>query len=323
MVMKFAYISEETSARLVNHDLAFAAVSEALIAATEPTSKSPPALAAHGIDTLSRFSLKPAFTARVFGVKVGSYCQRNDSVGVPRHNSCIFLFDQDTGRLQAVIEARQANAYRTAAANAIAVCKLARHDARRLAIFGAGHQARYECAAVMRVRSIEEVYIVNRSAVRAQEFASSLRYAGVNAIIVSADEACRQADIIVTVTNSTSPLLRTDSVRPGTHISGMGADAMGKQELPVSLLHKSDLFCDQVEQSLLMGEYQHVRAAVHNGGVPRPTPLGDVLAGRHAGRSSTETITIFDSSGIALQDLCLGMHLLAQAEREGVLESKP
>ena len=309
----FQYIPEELSARLIDHDLATRAVSDAFVAAIDPEGKAFPVVVGHVANGRNRFTIKSGAAATFWGLKVGSYWPGNDLRGVPRHNSCIFLFDHETGQLRAAIEARKANAYRTAAANALAVDHLARRDATRLAIFGAGHQAAFECRAVMRVRKIEEIHVVNRSAERSHLFAESLAGEGVRVKVSTADVACRHADIIVTATGSTAPLLTANSVGPGTHISSMGSDAVGKQELPVDLLQDSQLFCDYLEQSLVIGEFQRIAAAVRDGAITAPTNLGEVLTGRHSGRASERSITIFDSSGIALQDLYLGAYLLERA----------
>lgn len=312
--MTFQYIPEELSARLVSHELARKAVSEALIAITKPYNKLFPVVAGQGANELNRFSIKSANTDQFWGMKVGSYWHQNDRLGLPRHSSCIFLFDQETGQIRAMVEARKANAYRTAAANAIAVDHLARKDAKRLAIFGAGHQAAYEIAALMKVRRIEEIYVVNRNAERAGLFAHSLAKNSVRAIVATAEEACKQADIIVTVTSSTAPLFDAKFVKPGTHISSMGSDAAGKQELPLDILKKAELFCDFQDQSLVIGEFQHINGAVKSGEVAAPVNLGDVLTGRHPGRQDDATITVFDSSGVAFQDLFLASHLLEKAK---------
>jgi hypothetical protein len=177
--MKF--ISEEQSAALISHDLAFLAAREALIAAVTQEATVFPAVAAHGSDPQNRFSIKSGATAEVAGLKVGSYWPGNSQAGLPRHNSTIMLFDQTVGRIAWVIEAGQVNAYRTAAADAVAADALARADASTLTVFGAGHQALYECLAVARVRPIRRVLVVARDTVKAEAFAVKLRTHGLTA----------------------------------------------------------------------------------------------------------------------------------------------
>ncbi|MFE7356209.1 NAD(P)-binding domain-containing protein [Streptomyces sp. NPDC057543] len=134
------------------------------------------------------------------------------------------------GRIAAVLEVGTANAYRTAAADALAVDLLARTDAATLAVFGTGHQAAYEVRAVSRVRPISTVLVVGRDKDRAGRLAAQLAAEGHDAQSISAEEACARADVIVTAARAdTPPLLEADWIRPGTHISCMGADAPGKR----------------------------------------------------------------------------------------------
>ncbi|MFD0935910.1 ornithine cyclodeaminase family protein, partial [Methylobacterium trifolii] len=132
--MKF--ISEERSAALVTHAVAFEAAREALVAAARPDTTIFPAVLGHGSDPGNRFSIKSGATASVAGLKVGSFWPGNPARGMPRHNSLILLFDQERGRIDTVVEAGLVNAYRTAAADAVAASVLARPDSQVLAVFG-------------------------------------------------------------------------------------------------------------------------------------------------------------------------------------------
>jgi ornithine cyclodeaminase len=309
------YLPEALTSRLVNHELAMEAVDRALVCAAGDGASSFPVVLGHAEDPDNRFSLKAATTAEVTGLKVGSYWRGNPDIGLPAHSSAILLFDARTGRVATHIEASLANCYRTAAADAIAVRELARPDARTLAIFGAGRQARFECEAVRQVRDIEEILIVNRDETRAAAFAAELRETGLRAQVASAEQACGRAEIIVTVTGARAPLFDGALVRPGCHISSMGSDGPGKQELPRALLRRGRFFCDYEAQSLKFGELQHVADWVASGQL-RPVNLGDVLSKRVPGRTTDDEITIFDSSGLALQDLFLGLRLLEAVELE-------
>lgn len=311
------YVPETVSSALVTLDVAIASTRDALIAAADLDSRSFPAVLGHGSAASNRFSLKSAATPALVGVKIGSYWPENEAIGLTRHGSCILLFDQQIGRIGAIVEASAANALRTAAANSLAVEHLARRDAACLAIFGAGRQAWFECEAVMARRPIEEILIVNRDTARAQSFAERLAAMGKRVSASTAENACSRADIIVTATAARAPLFDAAWVRPGTHVSCMGADAAGKQEAPPALLEKAQLFCDLAEQSLLIGEFQHIAPAVRQGNVAPPTALGRVLAGQGPGRIDPSAITVFDSSGLALQDLHLAERILDLAARSG------
>ncbi|KXO07264.1 Ornithine cyclodeaminase [Moritella sp. JT01] len=303
------YMSEVLSSQLISHDLAFNAVSAAFIAASEQA-KLFPVVIAEGYAENSVFSLKSANTAELVGWKAGSYWPGNIAKNIPCHASTIFLLDQDTGRLDAVIEGSTVNAYRTAAADAVAVSVLAREDANCLAIFGTGHQAFYECVAVCRVRDIRIVLVVGRSDSKAQAMVEKLADVGINAQVRGAEEACRAADIIITATTARAALFSAAWVQAGTHISAMGVDTKGKQELPVSLFYKADLYCDFTSQSVVIGEFQHGDKEMV---INKLTMIGEVLSGCAQGRVNNTDITIFDSSGVAVQDLFVGKYLLNAA----------
>ena len=143
--MKF--ISEEMSASLISHEMAYQAAREAFIAVGRDAVIFP-AVLAHGSAPTNRMSIKSASTSTFAGLKVGSFWPSNAEQGLPRHNSLILMFDQDVGRIEWVIEAGKVNAYRTAAGDAVAADVLAREDSSILSVFGAGNQAFYECVAL-------------------------------------------------------------------------------------------------------------------------------------------------------------------------------
>ena len=297
------YISEEESAALVTHELAFEAARQALVAATSKQSGVFPAVLGRAREATNTFSIKSGSSDHLTGVKIGSFWSGNPARGLPRHNSTIVLLDPQTGRLGAVIEAGKVNAYRTAAADAVAADLLARKQAKVLAIFGAGNQADFEVMALARIRPIETVLVVARPSQRRDAFVERVNDVGLKARAVSAEEAVRTADIVVTATPSREPLFDAAWVVPGTHIVSMGSDAPGKRELPSELLSRASLFCDLPSQSLEIGEFQHVRDAI-DAGVLAVTSIGDVIEKRVPGRRFDNEITVFDSSGISLQDLC-------------------
>lgn len=306
--MKF--MSEEKSSALITHEMAYAAAREALIAAASEGTATFPVVRAHGTLPANRFSIKAGSTSDLAGLKVGSYWPGNSERGEPRHNSAILLFDQQAGRIEWVLEAGTVNAFRTAAADAVAADVLARPDASVLAIFGAGHQAKYECLAIARVRSIQEILVVARAPEKGEAFAAELRAAGLPATAADARSACQRADIIVTATASTAPLFMADWIRPGTHVASMGSDAVGKQELPPELFARASLYCDVPEQAVAIGDFQHLADDTS-----RLVAIGDVLSGRKPGRTSEDEITVFDSSGISLQDLYVARHLIATLDQ--------
>lgn len=297
-------ISEAQSAALVSHELAYDAMRRAFVAAIEADAFSFPVVLGHGSDPQNRFTVKSAAGADLAGLKVGAYFPTNDARGLPRHASTILLIDQTSGRIGAVVEGSTLNCYRTAAADAVATDALARPDARVLTVFGTGHQAGYEVAAVARIRALSRILVVGRDPLRAGAFARMQQAQGLPVETAAPEAAVRAADIIVTATTATAPLFEADWVRAGTHISSMGSDSLGKQELPPKLFHRARLFCDLPDQSARIGEFQHAASGA------ALTAIGAVLTGAACGRQSDEDITIFDSSGISLQDLFMAKAIL-------------
>jgi ornithine cyclodeaminase len=298
------YITEEESANAATHELAFEAVRAAFIAAAGEGTTAFPVVLGHAGDPQNRFTIKSSTDERLTGLKVGSYYPTNDAAGLPRHSSITLMFDQSRGRIGAIVEGAELNAFRTAAADAVSTDALARKDAETLAIFGTGHQAEYEVIAVARIRTLKRVLVVGRQTAKVDALVARLRREGIVAEAASAEAACRAADIIITATTSNAPLFEADWVKPGTHISSMGSDRTGKQELPPSLFARASLFCDLAEQSRAIGEFQHADAAQDL------TTIGAVLAGLAPGRTRDDQITIFDSSGISLQDLYMAQALI-------------
>lgn len=299
------FISESESASLISHDIAYDAIRAALLAASQPLADSFPVVHGHGSEPTNSFSIKASATAELAGLKIGSYWPGNLDKGLPRHNSLILLFDQAIGKIAAAIEGGKVNAYRTAAADAVAADLLAREEASVLAVFGTGHQARYECAALARVRPINTVLVVGRDAAKSAAMVADLAALGLNARISDAQQACQAADIIVAATSARAPLFKAEWVKPGTHVASMGSDAVGKQELPPALFARAALFCDLPSQARRIGEFQHCDAQA------TLTAIGDVIGGKAPGRRSPHDITLFDSSGISIQDLYIGQRLLA------------
>lgn len=309
-------ITEAQSSAIVTPELAFAAVRDAFIAAVAPGAASFPVVIAHGSDAQNRFTIKSASGPELAGLKVGAYFPTNDARCLPRHASTILLIDQDTGRIGALVEGSAVNCYRTAAADAVATDALARPDADILTLFGTGHQAAFEAQAVARIRKLSRVLVVGRDPSRTDAFVQKLRSSGLPAEAASAKAAVRAADIIVTATTATEPLFEAEWVGPGTHISSMGSDSRGKQELPADLFPRARLFCDLPEQSVRTGEFQHADNEA------TPTAIGAVLSGDAAGRQDESEITIFDSSGISLQDLHMAKAILDRRAASSAADSR-
>ena len=253
------------------------------------------------------------------GLKAGGYWPGNAAKGLTNHQSAVFLFDADTGRLRAVVGGNLLTALRTAAAAAVSVAHLARPEAEVLGIVGAGHQAAYQLRAVAGQRPFRRIIGWNRTPERLDGLAKVAADLGLPFEAVSLDRLGAEADVIVTITSSFAPILMAGQVRPGTHLACMGTDTRGKQEVEAALVARATVFADEVAQSLSIGEAQHAVAA----GTLAPdaiVEIGAVINGSHPGRTSAEEITLFDGTGVGLQDLAVASAVVRLAVEKGVAQ---
>ncbi len=256
--------------------------------------------------------------APFLGLKAGGYWPHNTARGLTNHQSSTVLFDPDTGRASALVSANYLTGVRTGAASALATRSLSREDASVLGIIGTGAQSMHQLRATASVRKLTRVHAWDVAPASTERFAEAVRALGIECIAETSPEAvARIADIIVTVTPSLKPIIMREWVRPGTHVSAMGADTRGKQELDPALVAAARVFVDEAAQSISIGECQHAYAQglIREGDL---TPLGAVLTGAAAGRRDASEITIFDGTGVALQDLVVA-DLAAKRARESGL----
>ena len=297
-------IDEEQSRALLDRAEVAEAVAQAFVALYSGGAELFPVAHGRGPKEGSSFSMKAGQIAPLgsVGLKVGSYWPSNELKGSANHRSAVILLDPETGIIRALVCTSYLNGLRTAAANGLAVRALARQDAKTLGIIGAGHQARFEALAVCAERRIEAIRIWSRAAANAERLARELAgEIGIPVCSAAIDTVCG-SDIVVTVTPSRSPLVQWEWIRPGSHISAMGADQSGKRELTRPYPRDVRLFADYPAQSVLIGEFQGLH--------PEPLPLGAVLGGSQPGRLRANDITVFDSSGLAIQDLAVASAVL-------------
>ena len=250
------------------------------------------------------------------GLKSGGYWPNNLAKGLTNHQSTVFLFDPDNGKLQALVGGNYLTAVRTAAASSVSIAHLARHDSKVLGMVGAGHQASFQLRAAAEQRPFEKVVAWNLHAEQLSKLASVAEEIGLPFEAVEREQLCAQADVIITITSAHEALLMKDWIKPGTHIACMGTDTKGKQEVDPELVGAATLFTDELAQSITIGEAQHAIAAglVREGDI---TPIGDVINGTHPGRSSDEEITLFDGTGVGLQDLAAASAVVRVAVEQG------
>jgi ornithine cyclodeaminase len=250
------------------------------------------------------------------GVKAGGYFPGNAAKGMINHQSSVFLFDPETGRPQAMVGGNLLTALRTAAASAISIDRLARADARTLGIVGAGHQAGFQLRAAARVRTFDRVIAWNLHPEMLPNLGAVAAELGLAFEAVPLARML-EADVIITITSSPAASLMAAHVAPGTHLACMGTDTKGKQEVEPALVAAASVFTDEVAQSVTIGEAQHAVAAGQLDATAI-TPIGDVLTGRHPGRRAADEITLFDGTGVGLQDLAVAAMAVLRAREKGM-----
>ncbi|WP_412073202.1 iminosuccinate reductase BhcD [Tritonibacter mobilis] len=251
------------------------------------------------------------------GLKAGGYWPNNlEKRGLINHQSTVFLFDPDTGKVRAMVGGNLLTALRTAAASSVSIKHLAREDAKVIGMIGAGHQAKFQLRAALEQRDFDKVIGWNLHSEMLSNLEEVATEAGLPFEAVELD-GLKEADVIISITSSFDAILQADQVNPGTHIACMGTDTKGKQEVDPQLLVRATVFTDEVAQSTSIGEAQH---AVAQGLIAEAdvAQLGAVINGAHPGRSSAEQITLFDGTGVGLQDLAVAASVVELAVKKGI-----
>lgn len=248
----------------------------------------------------------------VFAVKIAAGFYDNPAKGLPSSTGVVLVFSALTGQMQALLaDEGYLTDLRTGLGGAVASLALCRPDARRFLIVGSGTQAYWLARSLRHLSPRAEIAIWGRNPARAAELVTRLGGATATADL---EQACRAADVILTATPSAEPLIRADWIRPGCHITALGADSPGKQELETALVARAQLrVADSLAQSLDHGEFAHARAAGLIG-AGDCVELGAVLSGRSPGRRSADEITIADLTGVATQDIAMARSVLSRAK---------
>lgn len=254
-----------------------------------------------------------------FAVKTNANFPDNPSRGLPTIQGVLFLADADVGTPLAIMDSMEITTLRTGAATAVAAKYLAREDARSAGLIGCGTQGWVQLRSLCRVRALKTARVYDRDRQLAEKLARGLATELGLEIEVAKDAsaAARTRDIVVTCTSARQPILDVNDVAPGTFVAAVGADNPEKQEIAPALLAASRVVVDVLEQAATMGDLHHALAA----GVMRReavTELGQIVAGRvPKGPASPKEITIFDSTGMALQDAAAAAAVFERAQATG------
>lgn len=312
-------VSERDVPALIDVGGAFDAVSAVFAAMASGEARNFPVVreALGHADALYGFKSGFDRKALALGVKSGGYWPGNAQRGLTNHQSTVILFDADTGQPSALVGGNHLTALRTAAASAVSIHHLAPPGALTLGILGAGHQARFQLQAALAVHSFDRVIAWNRSPEKLSSLAGVAADHDAAFAQVDLPTLGREADVIITITSSFAPILMDAHVSGPTHIACMGTDTIGKQEVEPALIARARCFTDEVAQSVTLGECQHAVAA---GAKPAAeiTEIGAVINATHPGRGPDDVLTIFDGTGVGLQDVAVARAVAARAVETGV-----
>ena len=249
------------------------------------------------------FRTMPAYlpSLAIAGVKIVSVHPNNPRQGLPTVMALTIILDLATGKPTAVINATRLTDMRTGAAGAVAAKYLSAKKEIVLGVIGTGRQAEAQVAAISRELKIRQVRIWGRDPAHVRKFAD--RFMEYPCMAAPIDKAC-DCDVLVTTTPSTSPIVKSEWIHEGTHINAIGADAPGKEELDPALLRRAEVFVDDPAQAVHSGEINvPIRMGLYRADEIAGT-LGEVVIKKKR-RSGPEAVTIFDSTGLAIQDLAI------------------
>lgn len=273
--------------------------------------------------TSDAFGVMPAYlgSPKTIGAKIVSVYPGNHGTAFDSHQGAVLLFDPDNGRLAALLDATAITTIRTAAASAVATRLLARENASTLAIIGSGVQAHAHVEAICAVRPITSLRVWSRNSDRARHLAQFAhdRFQLDASMAMTGEDAVRDADIVCTVTSSTTPVLHGAWLSPGTHVNAVGACTPNACEIDSAVVVNSRLYVDRREAALK--EPGDILVPLQSGEIGPEhvvAEVGELLVGRGVGRRDDREITLFKSLGLAVEDLAAAAHVYEQAVRAGL-----
>ena len=267
--------------------------------------------------------IKPAYieTIECAGLKLaGGYWDNPEKFGLPSVIGIIVLTDGRNGMPLAIMDGTHIGSFRTGAAGGVGAKYLARKDSERVAVIGSGNQARQQLAALAEVFPVKRVKAYSLNAAHRAAYADEMgkKYGIDVAAADSVKEAVRGADIIVTATPATGHVLMDEWVKPGTHINAIGADMPGKQELDPRIMARAKVVVDSLPQCVRIGE---VQTAIREGIIREEdiyAEIGEIVAGKKRGRTSPDEVTVFDSTGMGIQDVSSAHSAYLKAKERGL-----
>ncbi len=266
----------------------------------------------------------------IFGLKLVSWFGNNAAKGKPMLVGTVIVCDDETGEPIGMLDGAYVTGIRTGASGALGAKYLARKDSETLLVVGAGHVSSFQVAGVLELMpSIKKVMIVDPikfegakkmveglEGILKEELNMEIPEGVTVEAVESLEDATRLADVIITVTPSKAPLIKKAWLKPGTHISCIGADMGDKQEIESAILADAKVYVDDLAQNINVGE---IEVPIKEGVIKAEdiiSELGHVIIGATKGRENDEEITVYDATGTALLDLVTGKQALVAAEKE-------
>lgn len=306
--MKTLLLTKEEVGRLISMKEVIGTVEEAYKAFSSGQVVQPDYIGIHLPAPRGEIDFKVGYckTNEIISMKAssGGFLDNPTAHGVPNGMGSVLLFDANSCALICVMDGSLLTGLRTGASGAVSVKALARKNAKKITTIGTGNQARMQIRAISLVMQIEEIHAWSRNPETLARFKADIEGEfGIPVTLAdSKKEAVEQADILITTTRGKGPLVEASWVKPGTHIVAIGTDMKGKQELDPEIFRHAKIVNDSISQCIEKGETWHPLNEkiislddIHG-------ELGEILLGSKPGRESDEEITIFDSTGMAIQD---------------------
>ncbi len=304
-VPKTLILSQKDVATLVDVKSAIGAVEEAFAEYGLGRTRMPPKIYLDLPEFFGDFRVMPSYVGKfkLCTLKWVNAHPNNARLGLPAVMAVLIVSDPKTGFPLAIMDGTLATSLRTGAGGAVAAKYLARKNSSVVALVGCGVQARTQLVALREIFKIKEVRVWGHQKALIQKFIRALRRSGeAMAAAVSIRKCVEGADIVVTTTPSRKPIVQSQWIKDGTHLNAIGADAPGKQELDPQILKRGRVVVDDLEQASHSGEINvPVTKGIFN---PKDiyATLGEVVTGKKKGRSGPHAVTVFDSTGLAIQD---------------------
>lgn len=305
--MKTLLLSKTDIEQILELDAVIEAVEDGYRAFEEKRVVQPDIVSIEIPQNQGEFDFKAAYSKDTEMVTIKSasgFWNNQKELSIPNSLSTLQIFDGKSGALLCVMDASLITGYRTGAAGAISSKYLARQEASTVRLIGAGSQSRMQLRALCKVRKMKEVYVWSLSESELEPFKKEMeRELAIPVCICrSPQQAVENADIIITVTPSKNPIVKAEWIRPGTHIVAVGADMEGKQELDAEIFRRAKIVNDSILQCINRGETQNPirKGIITQQGVYGE--IGEIITGKKPGRENEWEITLFDTTGMAIQD---------------------